>query len=193
MFDLNYTDTLLTNCGVQSTSNTIANANTILYGRSHGQTNSSFTDSNQNYINEGSQRLSNWQIPASNFQSSQELNIGNRIKITISVPPKDLQPHSRIPLDLTIETKMPIEVSEQRPNHQYNIPQEDYKTLADLGGGVRDARPPLGIQILSISCSFRENLACSRSPGGFMPPLGKILDPPLQESKPEIDTDKFPS
>ena len=35
--------------------------------------------------------------------------------------------------------------------------------LADLGGGVRDARPP-GRQILSISCSFRENLACSRPP-----------------------------
>ena len=31
-------------------------------------------------------------------------------------------------------------------------------------GGVRDARPPLGVQILSISCSFRENLACSRPP-----------------------------
>ena len=42
--------------------------------------------------------------------------------------------------------------------------------LADLGGGVRDARPPLGVQILSISCSFRENLACSRPPGGFTPP-----------------------
>ena len=26
---------------------------------------------------------------------------------------------------------------------------------------------------------FRENLACSRPPGGFTPPLGKILDPPL--------------
>ena len=37
-------------------------------------------------------------------------------------------------------------------------------SLADLGGGVRDARPPLGVQILSISCSFRENLACSRPP-----------------------------
>ena len=29
---------------------------------------------------------------------------------------------------------------------------------------MRDARPPLGVQILSISCSFRENLACSRPP-----------------------------
>ena len=129
LFDLNYTDTLLTNYGVQSTSNTIGNANTILYGMSHGQTNSSFTDSNRNYIDEGSQGLSNWQIPASNFQSSQELNLGNRIKITISMPPKDLHPHSRIPLDLTIETKMPIEVLEQRPNHQYNILQDDDKCL----------------------------------------------------------------
>ena len=53
--------------------------------------------------------------------------------------------------------------------------------LADLGGGVRDARPPLGVQILSISCSFRENLACSRPPWRVHapPPLGKILDPPL--------------
>ena len=48
-------------------------------------------------------------------------------------------------------------------------------------GGVRDARPPLGVQILSISCSFRENLACSRPPWRVHapPPLGKILDPPL--------------
>ena len=118
LFDLNYTDTLLTNYGVQSTSNTIGNVNTILYSMSNGQTNSSFTDSNQNYINEGSEGLSNWQIPERNFQSSQEFNLGNRIKITISMPPKDLQSHSCIPLDLTIETKMPIEVSEQRPNQK---------------------------------------------------------------------------
>ena len=47
--------------------------------------------------------------------------------------------------------------------------------LADLGGGVRDARPPLGVQILSISCSFRENLACSRPPWRVHapPPSGK--------------------
>ena len=41
-------------------------------------------------------------------------------------------------------------------------------------GGVRDARPPLGVQILSISCSFRENLACSRPPWRVhAPPSGK--------------------
>ena len=36
--------------------------------------------------------------------------------------------------------------------------------LADLGGGREGCTPPLGVQILSISCSFRENLACSRPP-----------------------------
>ena len=46
-------------------------------------------------------------------------------------------------------------------------------------GGHEGRTPPLGVQILSISCSFRENLACSRPPGGFTPPLGKILDLPL--------------
>ena len=49
-----------------------------------------------------------------------------------------------------------------------------YVPLADLGGGVRDARPPLGVQILSISCSFRENLACSRPHWRVhAPPSGK--------------------
>ena len=57
------------------------------------------------------------------------------------------------------------------------LPPPD-NTLADLGG-VRDAHPPLGVQILSISCSFRENLACSRPPWRVHAPLGKILDPPL--------------
>ena len=50
------------------------------------------------------------------------------------------------------------------------------KTLCIGGskGGVRDARPPLGVQILSISCSFRENLACSRPPWRVhAPPSGK--------------------
>ena len=35
--------------------------------------------------------------------------------------------------------------------------------LADLGGH-EGRTPPLGVQILSISCSFQENLACSRPP-----------------------------
>ena len=43
-------------------------------------------------------------------------------------------------------------------------------------------RAPLGVQILSISCSFRENLAKSHvgAPrGSWRPLLGEILDPPL--------------
>ena len=46
--------------------------------------------------------------------------------------------------------------------------------MADLGG--REGRmPPLGTQILSISCSFWENLAKSYVGA----PPGEILDPPL--------------
>ena len=51
-------------------------------------------------------------------------------------------------------------------------------SLADLGGH-EGRTPPLGVQILSISCSFRENLACSRPPWRVHAPLGKILDLPL--------------
>ena len=49
-------------------------------------------------------------------------------------------------------------------------------------GGVRNARPP-GVQILSISCSFWENLAKSyvgTPVGSWRPLLGEILDPPLK-------------
>ena len=48
-----------------------------------------------------------------------------------------------------------------------------------ISGGFRGAQgapPPLGTQILSISCSFRENLAKSYVGA---PPPGEILDPPL--------------
>ena len=54
--------------------------------------------------------------------------------------------------------------------------------MADLHSKILDARPPLGVQILSISCSFWENLAKSyvgAPPGELAPPLGEILDPPL--------------
>ena len=57
-------------------------------------------------------------------------------------------------------------------------------TVSDLifciGGsrGGREGRtPPLGVQILSISCSFRENLACSRPPW-------RVHAPPLEGSRP---------
>ena len=48
-------------------------------------------------------------------------------------------------------------------------------------GGARDARPPLGVQILSFSCSFwPKKLVSTPNLGvGAPPPPGKILDPPL--------------
>ena len=53
--------------------------------------------------------------------------------------------------------------------------------VADLHSKILDAPPP-GVQILSISCSFWENLAKSyvgASPESWRPLLGEILDPPL--------------
>ena len=59
-------------------------------------------------------------------------------------------------------------------------------SVADLGGAQGAPPPPLGAQILSISCSFRENLAKSYvgappppPPGELAPLPGEILDPPL--------------
>ena len=49
-------------------------------------------------------------------------------------------------------------------------------------GDTRDVRPPPRVQILSISCSFWENLAKSyigAPPESWRPHLGEILDPPL--------------
>ena len=54
--------------------------------------------------------------------------------------------------------------------------------MADLHSKILDARPPLGVQILSISCSFWENLAKSYVGApleSWRPLLGEILDPPL--------------
>ena len=55
--------------------------------------------------------------------------------------------------------------------------------VADLHSKILDARPPLGVQILSISCSFWENLAKSYVGAppleSWRPLLGEILDPPL--------------
>ena len=50
---------------------------------------------------------------------------------------------------------------------------------------VVDLRVPLGVQILSISFSFWENLAKSyvgAPQGSWRSPLGEILDPPLIEN-----------
>ena len=74
------------------------------------------------------------------------------------------------------ETKCSSVLGDRRSTMEQALFQAQYTlyALADLGGGVRDARPPLGVQILSISCSFRENLACSRPPWRVhAPPSGK--------------------
>ena len=59
--------------------------------------------------------------------------------------------------------------------------------VADLHSKILDARPPpLGVQILSISCSFWGNLArlyVGAPPGELAPPLGEIPDPPLHGNK----------
>ena len=56
-----------------------------------------------------------------------------------------------------------------------------HTAVADLRGGVRDARPPppLGVQILSISCSFWENSAklCVHAP-----PPWRVHAPPSVKS-----------
>ena len=63
-----------------------------------------------------------------------------------------------------------------------------HMSVADLHSKILDTRPP-PVQILSISCSFWENLAKSYvgapppppppPPGSWRPLLGEILDPPL--------------
>ena len=40
--------------------------------------------------------------------------------------------------------------------YKQNVRKISHKPLADPRGGARDARPPLGVQILSFSCSFRQ-------------------------------------
>ena len=57
----------------------------------------------------------------------------------------------------------------------------DQCPVVDLRG-ARGTRAPLGVQILSISCSFWENVAklyVGAPPGSWRPLLGEILDPPL--------------
>ena len=63
--------------------------------------------------------------------------------------------------------------NEEQMNHPIEFSSWT-SSLADLGGGREGRTPPLGVQILSISCSFRENLACSRPPWRVhAPPSGK--------------------
>ena len=79
-----------------------------------------------------------------------------------------------------------IHRNETAPCH-YSCPgtmeSQSLLALADPRGGARDARPPLSVQISSISCSFWGKLAkiigwrphlCS-----WRTPLWEILDPPL--------------
>ena len=53
--------------------------------------------------------------------------------------------------------------------------------LADLGGGGEGRTPLMGIQILSILCSFQENFI-GAPVGSWCPLLGEFLDPPLSGS-----------
>ena len=61
-------------------------------------------------------------------------------------------------------------------------PNTSHSAVSDLHSKILEARPP-GVQILSISCSFLENLAKSYvgapPPEELAPLLGEILDPPL--------------
>ena len=60
--------------------------------------------------------------------------------------------------------------------YAFKIQLNFFKSLADLRAGARDAHPPPpGAQILSISCSFWENLAKSY----VGTPPGELAPPPL--------------
>ena len=60
-------------------------------------------------------------------------------------------------------------------------PDRHPPTVTLIGGsnGVPGTRTPLGLQILSFSCSFRQKNLQKNSNLGVGAPLGKILDPPL--------------
>ena len=68
--------------------------------------------------------------------------------------------------------------------------------VADLHSKILDVRRRLGVQILSISCSFWEILAKSyvSAPLGSWRPLpGEILDPPLPSQDQTPPRDQTPS
>ena len=59
-------------------------------------------------------------------------------------------------------------------NKQCNHEIKKFYPIGGSRGGREGRTPPPGVQILSISCSFRENLACSRPPWRVhAPPSGK--------------------
>ena len=51
-------------------------------------------------------------------------------------------------------------------NPKVSISPFMYSVIIGGSRGAWGTHAPLGVQILSISCSFRENLACSRPPSG---------------------------
>ena len=90
-------------------------------------------------------------------------------------PPREQRPPPRADTPLPPGAEPPLPPGSRL---QHTVNERPVRILLEcIGGsrgGVRDARPPLGVQILSISCSFRENLACSRPPWRVhAPPSGK--------------------
>ena len=54
-----------------------------------------------------------------------------------------------------------------------------YIFIGGSRGGVRDARPPWASKFFRFHAVFGKIWRVHAPPGGFTPPLGKILDPPL--------------
>ena len=68
---------------------------------------------------------------------------------------------------------------------QWNESQYEISWLLAIGGsrgGVRDARPPWASKFFRFHAVFGKIWRVHAPPGGFTPPLGKILDPPLLAS-----------
>ena len=61
-----------------------------------------------------------------------------------------------------------------------------------IQGGRQERAPPLGVQILSFSCSFRQKKLKNNSTfGSWRTPLGKILDPPLVPTSSRVCCDLY--
>ena len=71
--------------------------------------------------------------------------------------------------------KQERQVYEERKKREMELAE----ALADLRGGVRDARPPWESKFFRFHAVFGKIWRVHAPPGGFTPPLGKILDPPL--------------
>ena len=64
-------------------------------------------------------------------------------------------------------------------NHVYS--KNFNKTVADLRGGARDARPPRGPKFFHFHAVFDQKNRFARPLWELAPPLGEILDPQLQK------------